>query len=371
MNIPDLKDYEEKKKRLRAFMGKEGYDYVILSRRENFAWFTCGGDNKVLRNSNDGVGFLVVSKDTASCLAYYMDSDRIFDDELRGLDIERKCVYWYQGSCGENAMKLTKGRTAADTDIPGADNRWYDIVRLHYPLTENEAARYRKLGALCDELLTDVAGKIHPGMSEHDIEAEILYAYGKQNMTPKVLLVGTDERIEKYRHPCASPKKLEKLVLIHPAAEKGNLHANITRMIYFGGKVPEELEKKYDLLNLLQAQFFSMAKTGARYRDIYECRKKILAENGYPDEWQYHAMGCVTGYVLGIDHPLINNEEVKPNTPLDMFITLRGAKVEELAVTGDDGAEVLSAPGGWPRKTYEYGGKSYRLPVIMLKEKGL
>ena len=367
MNTPNLDDYTEKKERLRTYMEMNGYDSIILSKRENFAWFTCGGDNKVLRNSDDGSGILVISKNSVIFLAYYMDSDRIYDDELQGLDIEKKVMYWYEGDRCEYAMKFTNGKVAADSNIKGADNRWYDFVQLHYPLTENEVKRYRELGAVCDGLLTDIAGKINPGMSEHDIEAEILYAYGKHNMTPKVLLVGTDERIEKYRHPNASSKKLKKLVLIHPAVEKNNLHANITRMIYFGDKLPEELEKKYDLLNYLQAQFFSMAKTGIGYLDIYNERKKILDENGYPDEWKYHAMGCITGYVLGTDLPFINNEAVKKNMPLDIYITLRGAKVEELAITGDNGAEVLSATGKWPLKGYEYKEKLYHLPAIMLK----
>ena len=348
-------------------MDSHGYDYVILSTRENFAWFTCGGDNKVLRNTNEGSGVLLISKDSVMLLAYYMDLDRIYDDELTGFDIEKKLIYWYEGDRCEYAMKFTKGKVAADTNVKGADNCWYDFIQLHYPLTENEVKRYRELGAICDGLLADIAGKINPGMEEHEVEAEVLYAYGKLNMTPKVLLVGSDDRIEKYRHPNASAKKLNKLVLIHPAAEKNNLHANITRMIYFGDKLPEDLEKKIDLLNLLQAQFFSMAKVGAGYRDIYEARKKILAENGHPDEWKYHAMGCITGYVLGIDTPFFNNEKVKKNTPLDVYITLKGAKVEELAMIHDDRVEVLSVTGKWPHKTYEYNCQSYQLPVILLK----
>jgi len=367
MNLANRSDYGEKQRRLRAYMAEKGYEYAVLSRRDNFAWFTCGGDNKVLRSAEDGVGVLVVSQERVVCVAYYMDLDRIFDDELQGLDIERKLIYWYDGGRQENAMKLTRGRVVSDMDIPGAENRSYDILQLHYPLTENEVARYREVGALCDTLLAGVAKEIHPGMTEHEIEAEILYAYGKHAMTPKVLLVGSDERIAKYRHPCASQKKLDRLVLIHPGAEKGNLHANITRMIYFGDTLPKDLEEKYDLLNELQAQFFAMAKTGARFGDIYETRKKILAERGYPDEWRCHAMGCVTGYTLATDLPLLNNEPVRPNMPLDIFITLRGAKVEELALTGDGGAEVFSATGKWPTRAYEYGGKQYDLPAIMLK----
>jgi Xaa-Pro aminopeptidase len=367
MNIAIVEDYKEKQKRIRVYMIEHGYDYAVLSKQENFAWFTCGGDNKVLRNTDEGVGILVISQNSVTCVAYYMDSDRIHDDELRGLDIEQKMIYWHEGGRLENAVKLTSGRIVSDTDIPGTDNRHDDILRLHYPLTENEVKKYRKFGVLCDKLLVEIAENIRPGMTEHEIEAKILYAYGREGMTLKVLLVGTDERIEKYRHPNASSKRLERLALIHPAAEKGTLHANITRMIYFGDRLPKDLEEKYELLNMLQAQFFCMAKTGARFRDIYELRRKTLADRGYQDEWQYHTMGCVTGYILGTDIPLIKNESVLPNMPLDMYITLKGAKVEELALTGDEGVEVLSATGKWPVKTYEYEGRIYTLPVIMMK----
>lgn len=368
MNIPYVPDYVEKQRRLRKYMQENDYEYALISRRDNFAWFTCGGYNTVLRNSEYGFGTLLVSMDHVCLFSYYMDADRIFCDELTGLDIEKIILKWYQDSKEENAMKLTGGkRTISDIPVPGADYLPQVFQSLEFPMTEHEAELYRELGTLCDRLLTNIADQISPGMSEQEIESMILYEYGMQAMTPKVLLVGSDERITNYRHPCASNKKLDKLALIHPAAEKGNLHANITRMIYFGDKLPDEIEQKYDLLNQLQAQFFAMAKPGVHFMDIYDRRKQLLAAAGYPEEWENHFPGDIMGYMIGCGYDFVKDAVLTDRMPLDIFITLRGAKVEELAMTGPNGAECLSASGYWPVKNYSYGGKDYKLPVIMMK----
>jgi len=365
MNIPNLKDFEEKKRRLRQFMAENGYDYTILARRDNFAWFTGGGDSKVLRNSDTGFGILVISRENVYFIAQFMDMARIADDELTGLDIEKITLKWQDASREEAALGLCRGgKVAADFDWPGADNRLKDLVQLHYPFTDLEIERYTRVGALCDKMLKAVADRIHPGMTEHEIEAEILFEYGKENMTPKVLLVGSDERIAKYRHPNASPKKVEKLVLLHPGAEKWGLHANITRMVYFGDKLPEDLQHKYDLLNLCEAQAMAMCRPGVRYHDILEERRRIFRESGCEEEFFNHYPGVITGYYFVDAQPIINNEAVVERIAYDWFITVTGAKVEELSISDPKGAKLLSATGVWPVKEYCYKGFKYNLPII-------
>ena len=102
-------------------------------------------------------------------------------------------------------------------------------------------------------------------MTEHDIEAMFLYEYGKFNATPEVLLVGSDDRISKYRHPNPSPKKVEKFVLLHPGIRKWGLHANVTRMVYFGDTLPKDIAEKYEAVNKLQAATLSMCIPGERF----------------------------------------------------------------------------------------------------------
>ncbi len=367
MNVPSLKDFEEKCRRVRAYLDESGYDALIIGRRDNFAWFTFGGDNKIFRSSDIGFGLLVVTREKVTLVAQYMDAARIMDDELGGLPIEAEVLKWFELSREEAALRIAKGRAAADYPIGGADCRFEDVLALHTPYTEWEVERYAQVGRLNDALYLEVANGIKPGMTEQQAEALLMGVFGREAMIPKVLLVGSDERIGKYRHPNASNKKIEKLLLLHAAADKFGLHANITRMVYFGDALPPELERRYELLNRCQASAFSMLTPGALHSRILEARKKLLAEEGMEHEFELHYPGMTTGYFVGSGAPFAEDTPVVDTTCYDLFITVTGAKVEELSMARPGGAKVLSTGGGWPLKRYAAGGYSCELPVILMR----
>lgn len=363
----NLVDYYEKLRRVRSFMEQNGYDYVMLMRRDNFGWLTCGGDSKVFRSSEYGMGILLVGRENVRFIAQYMDADRIYDDELDGLGIEKISLKWYEASPVVKAVELTNGkRTAADFDVyqTNVEQKLQKIYALHYPLTESEIALYQEYGRLCDRMLFNIASRIKPGMTEHEIEAEILYDYARENMPVKVLLVSSDERIDKYRHPLASGKKVQKRVLLHPAAEKRGLHLNITRTLYFG-EAPRDVLEKQELLNLCEAQAMAMCRPGFNMTDILTERKRIFSEYGCADEWKYHYPGAVSGYQIGSAQPFVENCKIESGIPFDLFVTVKGAKVEEMCLSSDDGGINLTATGHWPLKTYRYGDREYRLPIIL------
>jgi Xaa-Pro dipeptidase len=369
MNIPDILEVKEKERRIRGFFNESGYEALIIGRQDNFAWFTCGGNNRVVTTSENGFTILVITKDTTYAVSQVMDGPRIFDDELQGLDIEPVFLKWYEESREDKAAQLVKGLKAiSDIPVAGAVLSPGEIAKLHYPLTEKEIEKCRWIGHKTEEIIRRVADEIKPGMSEHEIEAMFLYEYGKINATPEVLLVGSDERIQKYRHPNPSDKKVEKLVLLHPALRKWGLHANVTRMMYFGDRLPDEIQRKYEILNFLQAQTILMCIPGEKFSNILETRKKLLKENGYEDEWKYHYPGGITGYLL-CDPTVCNNPkaEVVINQTYDWFITITGVKTEELSMNTINGLEIPSVTGKWPTKTYLFNGQTFNLPEILIK----
>ena len=121
------------------------YGAVILSQRENTAWLTGGRDFKVLRNSDTAFGVLLISLDQVYLIAQYMDIDRIYDDELEGLDIEKVELMWYEQSREGKAVEMA-GAVAivADSNIVGADCKLWDLYWLHYPLMESEIRKRMK-----------------------------------------------------------------------------------------------------------------------------------------------------------------------------------------------------------------------------------
>ena len=361
-------EFREKLARVRSFLEANGRGALVIGRRDNFAWLTSGGDNTVVRNSELGFSILVITARTVFHVAQVMDGPRILDDELQGLDVEPLFLRWYEPSREQRAAELVKGlKAVSDIPIDGADCRPKEIVDLQYPLTASEIDKCRAIGRRTEDVIAKVAAAVKPGMREIDVERMFLEEYASDGMSCDVLLVGSDERIAKYRHPCASEKTIERLVLLHPAVRKWGLHANVTRMVYFGDALPPDLAARYEAACRIEAAAISMCTPGQTFSGILEVQKRIYEETDFGEEWRNHFQGGITGYLVADPTLCLDpRARVRASQVFDWFITITGAKVEELSISGSR-PELLSACGAWPVKTYAHGGVTMRLPQILLR----
>lgn len=366
MMMPDAHDFDIKISRVRAYLSANGFTGMILGRRDNFAWLTGGSRNTILRGSELGFCEVVVTVQKVFVVAQYMDVFWLMDHMLKGLDVELVELKWFEASREEKALELAGKNAVGDTPLEGARFHFKDIVKLHYPMTKRDMMMYREWGELSERIIAKVAGLFSPGMKETEIEALTLSEYAKQEAHPEVLLIGSDWRIEAHRHPVPTDKTLEKTLLIHPAMNRFGQNCCITRMVSFG-EPDEKLRRDYDFLNLLQAQALAMTKPGARMGDIAARRKALLQEHGYGKEWEHHYPGSFTGYFIGTAQWVIDDEVILEGMCFDWFITVSGAKVEELAIAASDGAELLSVKGHWPTKEFAFEGKTYALPDILVR----
>src|SRR3954466_13670353 len=53
----------------------------------------------------------------------------------------------------------------------------------------------------------------------------------RRGLVPHVLLVGADERIERFRHPLPAGATVRRRALLATSAERGGLYANVTRIV--------------------------------------------------------------------------------------------------------------------------------------------
>jgi len=369
MHIPIPEEIREKLQRIRVFLEQKGYGALILGRRDNFAWFTGGGDSTVIRSSEIGFALLVITMDAVHFVAQTMDGPRILDEEMQGMQVEPAFLRWHDETREEKALGLAKGlKVVSDIPLTGGTMAPAEIARLHYPLTEGEMERCRQLGAKTERIIASVAAELRPGMTEREVEAMFLGEYAREGMTCDVLLIGSDERIAKYRHPSPTEKRIERIVILHPAVRMGGLHANVTRMVWFGDRVPEETARKYEAASRIEAAAVSLCTPGRTFASILEAQKNLYRETGFEEEWHNHYQGGITGYLLA--EPTLCMDPaavVSPNQAFDWFITITGVKVEELSLTGRKGPEVVSVSGRWPVRTYEYDGRSFELPAILMK----
>lgn len=367
MKDVQIQDIREKGKRVYFLLEKMDLDAVIIGRRDNFSWFTCGGDSHVLSNTEQGASCLVITKNEKYLCAYPMNGRRVMDEEVKNQEFELKISNWYEESPVEMAEKMTKGRkVGSDLILNGAKFLTQEIVDLHYPLTELELERCRWLGERSDECFINVAKRIKQSQTEYEIGASILQEFYKNGITLDVLIIGSDERAFKYRHPMPTDKKFESYVLMHAAARKFGLHLNITRLVHIG-EPPKEIMDKYEAACIIHASVVKYLTPGMLYVDVFDYIKKLYLDLGYPDEWKNHFQACLTGYIVG--DPLIfldKSAMVRQNQPFDCLITITGVKSEELSLIDGAKNEFYSLTGKWPKFTVRVDGQDVEMPQILV-----
>ena len=139
MNIQD--ERRLKQRQVTEYLDTHKLDAVLLSRRCNFSWFTCGAHNFVNNACDVGNSWLLVDKSAATVITSNIEFPRLRQEELADSGIE-VIDFPYYDAAARNAVfeKLTAGRNvAADAAPPvvklpplalvAAGTAWPDVDR--------------------------------------------------------------------------------------------------------------------------------------------------------------------------------------------------------------------------------------------------
>ena len=362
-----LADATGKQERLRAFLEQQGLDAVVIGRQDNFAWITAGGDSRVITTAETGFAYLVITQDRKWLVSHSMDGRRFMDEQVSGQGYDLVTLFWHQGTPEQKVSELTRGmKVGADVALPGARLLGSELVDLHYPLTDLDLLRCRWIGQAANEILGHVARDLQPGVSEQEVAARLLYEYGREGLTIDVLIVGFDERITRYRHPMPTENRLQRYALLHPAARRWGLHANVTRLVHFG-EPPSNIRRAMDGVATIGGRVAGMLAPGLRFTDILTEQIGLYRKLGYSGEWMYHFQGGITGYVLA-DATRCTDQEARlvERQAYDYFITITGAKFEELTILTEDGPEMPSLGPGWPARAGQTANGEISVPDVLI-----
>ena len=363
-----LADVGIKEERVRAFLEQEGLDALVLGRQDNFAWLTAGGDNRVITTSEMGFGYLVLTRDRKWLVSHSMDGQRFIDEQVPGQGYELVTSYWHQASPEQKALSLTNGMVVgADFALEGARVYGPELVDLHYPLTDLDIERCRWIGRAAHRILTQVAHDLEPGVTEREVAARLLHEHALSGMTIDVLIVGFDKRIRDYRHPMPTENALERYALLHPAARRWGLHANVTRLVHFG-EPPTNVRRAMDGVATVGAHVAAMLAPGALFSDILAEQIRLYRVLGYSGEWMYHYQGGITGYTLA-DPTRCRDPEARvvERQAYDYFLTITAAKFEEFMLLTEDGIEFASMGPGWPVRTIGTPNGEITVPDVLVR----
>lgn len=350
--------------RVRKFMGENGLDGVLISKTSNFAWLTGGKRNFVGLHVEKGVCSILVTENKIYLLTNNIEYPRIFEEEVN--DWEFIVKKWYEeNGLTDEIKKICPGKIGSD--IPSDFTVPVKIEKLHFPFTEEEIERYKKLGKESSEAVTEVARAVNRGMAEVEIAGMVSEKLWKRGIIPVVILVAADERIEKFRHPIPTDKKVNKRVMIVICGKKDGLIASLTRIVNFG-KIDENLLKKHQSVCFVDATFIEETKQGEKISDVFKKGVESYKETGFGNEWELHHQGGPTGYSTRYFRASeTTDEKVIESSAFAWNPSITGTKSEDTILVGKEENIIITEDDNWPSLEIEYKGKVLRRPAIMEK----
>jgi len=363
--LPDSREFAAKLARVRRMMEASSLTGVALQKPTNLAWLLCGAEAFVARTVERGSLTVVVAPHSCHALMNAVEAPRLADEEIAGLEIGHHVFPWHHDMTDNLVRELGGPHCISDTGSAGTAADEGAITALQVPLTEAEVGRYRALGRDCGEALGQAMCAVRPGMTEHSIAGLIAREVLARGIVGAVLLVATDERVFRYRHPVPTHRKLEHYAMGVLVGRRGGLHASLTRSVHFG-PVPEDLAAKQAAVAGVDAAILAATKPGATAGDAMSAAQKAYAAAGYPDEWHCHHQGGATGYQPRTWRAMPGGGQVmQPGQAFAWNPSLQGTKSEDTVICWEDGVEVLTATPGWPTIRVAVGGRTFERPGIL------
>jgi len=353
---------------LRECLQQSGAGAVRLSGIDCFTWITAGADPTVLLTAESGIAEVLVTPSSAFLLTDTIEAARLADEELTG-DFEPIVFPWAGIHRRQEAIKehASGGRILADRPIQGEEPLPDDIVRLRRTLLPSEIKRYRNVGRLAAEAMTETLTAARPHWTECELAGAGARALWKRGLHPALTLVAGARRLPIYRHATATHEPLGDRAMLVFCARGAGLYANLTRFVRFG--ISDAARAQDDALHArvraVEADVLAASKVGATLADMYAVAQSAYARAGDAEAIKEHHQGGTTGYrarevVATPSGP--EQESLRVGVAVAWNPSVRGAKVEDTFVLGENGAlENLTWDPAWP--SVEVNGRARPLPL--------
>jgi Xaa-Pro aminopeptidase len=308
------------------------------------------------------------------------------DDILPGLVEGRDRVYYHFGRDQEFDLRVLGWINRVRAEVRRGARAPHEIIALGFLLHElrlfkspAEIRVMRRSAEIAAEAHRRVMEICRPGITEFEIEAEILHCFRRHSAVPSyesIVAAGANACVLHYR---ANRDELKDgdLLLVDAGAEYGWYASDITRTIPVGGRFSPEQRAIYELVLAAQGAAIAEARPGRHWDDIHQAAvrtlsaglielgllkgslKKVIAEERYKDFYMHK-----TGHWIGLDVHDVGDYRIDGQSRLlepGMVMTVEpgiyiapdlkqvpakwrgiGVRIEDDVLVGKDGPVVLT-----------------------------
>jgi Xaa-Pro aminopeptidase len=355
---------DPKHARINQLLDRNGLDALIIQKISNFAWVTGGAASYINTAATNGVGKLLITRNTRHLIADNIEIPRFeIEEGLADLGWEFHVQPWYLPQ--EILGKLTRGlKLGADGFYPGAVDLASELSIMRSYLDENEQNQFRSLASLCAEAMDDAVSVIKPGLTEYQIAGLLAGESLKRGVLPIVNLIATDERIYNFRHPLPTSKRLDKYAMLVLCGRQKGLVCSLTRLIHFGA-LSAELKEKANAVAYIDAVMIDATRPGKSVMDVFQIAQNAYAEVGFETEWQLHHQGGPAGYdpreflATGSSTVPVGVGQAYAWNP-----SITGCKSEDTILVGESENDILTVLKDWPLVSVDIGDSVIERPAI-------
>lgn len=370
-----LGEIEIKMGRVQNFLRAQHLAGILLTRVNNFSWITAGiADNEIVITSEVGAASLLIMDDGRKyVIGESGEVSRHVDEDLAGLGYAPQAYDWYGDQIVPDRKLEIIHKLAHDqpvgTDVPYGDLKTVaaELSPLRYELTESEIKKYRWVGRQATEAVIAVCRRLHPGLSEKQIEAMAADELMRRGLRPTVLLMGVDRRVSDYYHHTPTDLSLKKYAIVNVCARRWGLVASVARFVHFGPLDPD-LKHKLEVAMKLSAKYQANSRPGITAGQMIEMAKQWYSEEGFAGDWQAHHQGGAIGYaerewiaVPGSKEQILDHEAFAWN-PI-----IRGTLSFDTILVYRDHIENLTHTSDWPSVPIVVDGRTYQMPDILIR----
>jgi Xaa-Pro aminopeptidase len=330
---------------LREALAQAGAGAIRLRGEDWFAWATAGGSPLAPAGNGACVAELLISPEEACVLTDEVEAERLRQEEIPpGFTFH--VAPWAEPELHDTYVLGAAGGRVILSDRPGsAEQPLPASLRLRrMALGAGEQERYRALGRLAAEAVSEALRAARPEWTEYQLAGEGARALLSRGIQPALVLAAGERRLAQWRRPTPTHEPIGARASLSCCARGHGLVARLSRSVSFGAAPAEQ-----DELLRLEATGLDAVRPGQSLAAVYHAFDAAYRHANRPDAIRERHLGGVTGYQAC---ELAASPSTATGLEAGMAFAFNpgfdGVKLEDTFLLGPNGLENLTLDPQWP-----------------------